>query len=448
MPTPDETRAPRHRRRLAATVTAVTLLATGVAVTLRHDDGGTPTGETAGAGPASETTPEEAAAAHAECMRDEGVEEFPEATVEEDGSVIFEARVVSDDPDFEAAHETCSPAFEEAMGGVRRDSEPQELEPMDAGWEEVVPGGDCRCADGSEYSFYARDADPTKVVLFLDGGGACWSAETCDPEGANEYQRTVEPPNGEGIFDFDDERNPLADSSFVYVPYCTGDVHLGDATADYAPGLTVEHKGFVNGTAALDHLATTFPDATEVVVVGASAGAVSAPTYAGLVADRMPDAHVTSIADSGGSYPDDRSFDDIMFEGPWGLDGTLPDWPEGYGPDGERASVPGLTVAAGRHDAGITFARYDHAHDENQALHVRLVGFAYDDLLDLIDANEALIEDGGVEVASFTAPGDDHVVFDNDSLYTESVDGVALVDWVSRVLAGEPVDDVHCTDCS
>jgi hypothetical protein len=45
--------------------------------------------------------------------------------------------------------------------------------------KKVVPGGDCECADGSEFAFWERRGDPTKVVFFLDGGGACFDAETC-----------------------------------------------------------------------------------------------------------------------------------------------------------------------------------------------------------------------------------------------------------------------------
>ena len=52
-----------------------------------------------------------------------------------------------------------------------------------------------------------------------------------------------------GIFDFGNARNPLADYSFVFAPYCTGDVHLGNATHVYGPQLTVQHKGSVNATA-------------------------------------------------------------------------------------------------------------------------------------------------------------------------------------------------------
>jgi hypothetical protein len=40
---------------------------------------------------------------------------------------------------------------------------------------------------------------------------------------------------------------------------------------------TVEHNGFVNGTAALDYLSENYPEAAQVVVVGKTAGPVAAP---------------------------------------------------------------------------------------------------------------------------------------------------------------------------
>ncbi|WP_405727463.1 hypothetical protein OG607_24750 [Streptomyces sp. NBC_01537] len=43
----------------------------------------------------------------------------------------------------------------------------------------IVPGGDCQCANGGRFSFWERQADPTRVVLFLNGGGVCWDAAMC-----------------------------------------------------------------------------------------------------------------------------------------------------------------------------------------------------------------------------------------------------------------------------
>jgi hypothetical protein len=31
--------------------------------------------------------------------------------------------------------------------------------------------------------------------------------------------------------------------------------------------------------------------------------------------------------------------------------------------------------------------------------------------------------------------------------YELKVNGVRLVDWVAALMAGEPLDDVHCEDC-
>jgi hypothetical protein len=34
-----------------------------------------------------------------------------------------------------------------------------------------------------------------------------------------------------------------------------------------------------------------------------------------------------------------------------------------------------------------------------------------------------------------------------DSFYEMEVNGVTLVDWVDALIAGEPLDDVHCEQC-
>jgi hypothetical protein len=36
----------------------------------------------------------------------------------------------------------------------------------------------------------------------------------------------------------------------------------------------------------------------------------------------------------------------------------------------------------------------------------------------------------------------------SDTFYRETVNGVLLVDWVTALVRGEPVDDVHCTVCT
>jgi hypothetical protein len=315
-------------------------------------------------------------------------------------------------------------------------------------WERVVPRGDCQCSDGSQFSFWVRNANPRKVVFYLQGGGACFSAKTCAPR-RDLYKTHIgsdDGPSGQaGMFDLDDERNPFADYSIVYVPYCTGDVHIGNTTTTYAPGLTVRHKGYLNGTAALDHLAATFPYATDVVVLGESADSVAAPLYAGLVSDRLPKARITVLADGSGSYPDVPRLNDIIAA--WRTGNALPDWPENAGPSAKQWSFPGLFIQSARHDPKIVFARHDHAYDDVQARWYPLAGIPANDVLSLIDANETQIERAGVNLLSYTAPGSEHSVVSDEPFYTEQVNGQRFVDWVTRLIERKPVDDVHCRQC-
>jgi Pectinacetylesterase len=317
----------------------------------------------------------------------------------------------------------------------------------DHGWERVVPGGGCQCSDGSQFSFWVRKANPRKVVFYLQGGGACFSAKTCAP-GRDLYKtniRSDDGPTGQaGMFDLAEKRNPFADYSIVYVPYCTGDVHIGNTTTTYAPGLTVHHKGYVNATAALDHLTATFPDATNVTVIGESAGSVAAPLYAGLASDRLPTARITVLADGSGSYPDVPRLNNIIAA--WGTGNALPDWAK-RGPNAKQWSFPGFFIQSARHNPKIVFARHDHAYDEVQERWYPLAGIPAKDLLSLIDANETQIERAGVNLLSYTAPGSEHTVLSDEPFYTEKVNGQRFLDWVTRLIAEQPVDDVHCQKC-
>jgi Pectinacetylesterase len=326
--------------------------------------------------------------------------------------------------------------------------------PADQKWKKVVPGGDCECADGSEFAFWERRADPTKVVFFLDGGGACFDAETCaftglGAGGEEYYDWSIfgeDPAREGGIFDFARADNPFLDYSFVYVPACTGDAHLGDVTREYSPDLTVEHKGFVNGTAALDYVAENYPDAAQVVVVGKTVGSIAAPVYGGLAADLLPDAQVTVFGGQSGHIPDDPDLYAELAE-QWGTYDNMPDWDINEGLTARDWGPQRFWIQAGLHDPDIVFARFDYAYDRNAAAGAEERGLDPTKLLAVIDANEAAIEAAGVIQHSYTAPGDGHGIFEYERLYELKVNGETLVDWLARLIAGEQVPDVHCTRC-
>lgn len=321
-----------------------------------------------------------------------------------------------------------------------------------ASWEQVLAPPDCVCSDGSPYYYWIRRADPERVVFFLDGGGACFSAGTCGPTSPTFNQNLADgadvaagaPATG-GIFALDDDRNPFADWSMVFVPYCTGDLHLGDKTQDYGDGIVIRHNGAVNARTALDTTAEEFPDAGQVVVAGSSAGSAGAPLYAGLASDLLPDAEVTLLADASGAYPDDVGITTAIGS-LWGVFDRLPDWPEQTGPPPDAWSLPRLLVQAGRHVPDMRLATINTAYDDVQATFSALIGRS-GDLLAMIEGNNALIESEGVDLRTWIGPGTQHTVLGLESFYTDEVDGTSLRDWVADVVAGEDVQDVRCTDC-
>ena len=108
-----------------------------------------------------------------QCMRDNGIANFPDPGP--DGLLLDGTGIDPDSPQFKAAQDACR--------DLRPQSDPAGPDGSSTAGEsvgsKVVPGGDCMCADGSEFAFWERRADPTKIVFFLDGGGSCFDATTC-----------------------------------------------------------------------------------------------------------------------------------------------------------------------------------------------------------------------------------------------------------------------------
>ena len=296
------------------------------------------------ASPTSSLDPNEALLAFAQCMRDNGVPDFPDP--KEDGISLGGTGIDRNSPEFKAAQKACETLLPQPSSNTGGNS----------AWQKVVPGGDSECADGSEFAFWEHEAGPTKVVFYLDGGGVCFDETSCantntgstTERAGPDYDPNIagENPAGEGgMFDFARADNPFLDYSFIYVPLCTADSHLGDVTREYSPGLTVEHKGFVNGTAALNYLAENYPDAAQVVVLGKTAGSVAAPIYGGLVADLLPNAQIIVFGAQSGAFPDDPDLNAEIIGELWGAFDNMPDWEVN---EGLTAATGGLDGSGSR----------------------------------------------------------------------------------------------------
>ena len=317
----------------------------------------------------------------------------------------------------------------------------------------MVGTEDCACADGSEYIYWVREADPSKLVFYLEGGGACFTSASCsftngqyDPT-ADDTDPRDNPYYWPGMFDFDNPLNPLRDHSFVVALYCTGDIHIGNSTGDYGGGLVVRHNGFVNATTALATAVERFGDATEVVVAGTSAGSAAAALYGGLAADEFGDASITVMADASGAYPSVPGVN-AAIGALWGTTTVIPDWPVNEGMAAAEWGLPELFIQAGTHAPRIRFGRFDNAFDSTQEFFASLAGFDASRIDQLMARNEDQIEEAGVNQASYTAPGRGHGILYQDLMYTLEVEGVSFLDWFTSFVQGTDVDDVTCVDCS
>lgn len=310
-----------------------------------------------------------------------------------------------------------------------------------ASWEKITAPRPCACSDGSAFHFWVRKADPSKVLFYLSGGGACFSEETCISEPTYTTNLSGDTEPDEGIFSSHPD-NPFADYSIVAVPYCTGDVHLGSQIHSYGEGAgsDIRHVGAINGVTALTTTAALFPDAEQVVVAGSSAGGAGSPLYAGLATDFYPDADIVTISDGAGGYPASPAISKAIGS-LWGIPNAIPLWPGASPADSDAWTLPGLAVEANKHDPEIRFVRVDFDQDEVQEEFTAISGLGDDPLMVSLQGNEELIRSSGATVMSWIAAGNEHTVLPHDLVFDVTSDDLTLIDWLTAILNGEEVDN-------
>lgn len=170
-----------------------------------------------------------------------------------------------------------------------------------------------KCGNGSSTGIAINRSERSrKLVLAFEGGGACWEAAACygiegvlEPtsvhlDGFTEQTfGTVRPFfDSNWAFQRSDAASPFGDATWVFVPYCTGDLHAGTQTTDYevlSQPRTMHHVGALNVDAmlqAIDGLA-----ADEVFAVGVSAGGYGVQINWERIAASFPGATTHIFAD-------------------------------------------------------------------------------------------------------------------------------------------------------
>ena len=140
------------------------------------------------------------------------------------------------------------------------------------------------CIAGTPFSVFTKAKNPAKLLIMLQGGGACWQGFYF----CNILSEDQEPPPPQvGIWDEISGLNPIDDWSVVYMPYCDGSVFSGDndVVDPFFPfGPVRFHRGLRNVTAGIDVAKAMFPHASRIMLAGSSAGGVGAAGFAPFIA--------------------------------------------------------------------------------------------------------------------------------------------------------------------
>jgi hypothetical protein len=328
------------------------------------------------------------------------------------------------------------------------------------------------CSYGTPYAFFAKRGTVNKLVYYFQGGGACFNHFTCSPA-ISPFDESVIPEDNPGNYsrgfaDLANPANPFRDWNAVFVSYCTGDVHWGDASVTYeAPGqpsFVLHHRGYTNAQVVEQWAREHFVHPDEVFVTGSSAGAYGAIAGAAYLMENVYQAARFSVlGDAGSGVVTDEFLHNELRH--WGIEKNLPSWIPELDRPLEELSIVDLWAAVASYYPRHRFGQYTTAYDGGFGSQT----FFYQVMLNpgnlpawlrwweaSCDWNRRMREINMSTAARasnfryYVGAGSRHTAWGSDKVYTDMTGGVPpLVDWINALLAGSAAwTNVECESCN
>lgn len=299
-------------------------------------------------------------------------------------------------------------------------------------WEELTydPAAEqAICLGGTPYQVNLRRGSTNKVLLYLEGGGACWSFDTCwqNPTA----KQTANSAAGVGILDAANAANPFADWNVVYAPYCDGSVFSGNNIVDYN-GKRTFHHGVQNLSAAISLMQREFPHPEVVVVSGSSAGGYGTFTGYGVTRIAYPNAPLLVLDDCGPGLQNPAAGQDLQ--------DRLTNWRyTQYVPAdcSDCTSQPAYLADWGlTRDPMFRAALFEYQQDGVIRFFLQLSGPAFQSLLEAVSGDiHARHPD---RFRRFLKAGSSHTVLELPGFYSVAVNGITVRDWTADFLDDGP----------
>lgn len=332
-----------------------------------------------------------------------------------------------------------------------------------------------KCVDGDPYIYFARKGTSNNVLMYYQGGGACWSKDSCFTIGTcDRISDAGDSPDlvGTGFGDYNNPANPFYDWSVVFVSYCTCDVHWGENNETYAPGQTANHRGRVNAAVAEKFAREHFVDPDRVFSTGSSAGSYGAimNSYY-LMKDVWPNADHSVLGDAGIGVITQNWLDDYIAN--WGVAENFPEDVPGVALPVENLSIVDLVAGLAERFPNARFANYDSSYDGGGGSQCNFFqvmrwpsppieniaakwGNWWESACEWNACMREFKEEIGTRQSNykgFTGAGTRHTIFGSDKVYTETKSttaggtGVTFVDWVTAMIDNTPAwVDVSCNN--
>jgi len=295
------------------------------------------------------------------------------------------------------------------------------------GWELFrYQQDDLRCVEGGEYSLAARPGTrPDGTVVWLDGGGACWPGrDDCSKDAR--FNWWIE----EGGLASPNEDNPVRAWNFVYVPYCDGSLHMGDAQADYDGDGVIDHWhwGMRTTSAAARLTAELFPESERILIAGCSAGGAGTIGAAATIRLLFPEArlYVLNISGLGLVGPSQPDLPRLLAE-TWNIDDFLPADCQQC-----RERLAFMYSWMLDRDPGLRVGVYSTLEDRMVSSGWGMDRMEFRALL--LNTTDTIHADHSETFRRFLVAGDTHCAGD----YSVRLSGVSLWEWIGYLVGDDP----------
>lgn len=234
----------------------------------------------------------------------------------------------------------------------------------------VFPGGKTRCIFGDEFFFRVFPGASDKLLIHLDGGGACWDEVTTVMTTTCVTNCIVRPMYG--AFNTCPGGNPFDGYTVIFVPHCSGDMHVGNVARPWTPSrnpdANIEQRGLLNFRSVLDWAkANMAPKLAHLAFSGESAGAIGMKMWTPTVLRALPHERASVLADSYiGIFPD--NFQGGIFKDFGVCDAGLLDGEMQEKCQRGEATIPEVFNSVIKEFPGVTFGSLNSKQDASQVM--------------------------------------------------------------------------------